>query len=216
MLAHQVPQLPPSARATIAVVTGLTRAQTGGLPAAAVPAMRSVREVIVKGTRMIAEIESMEACLSTIQALLAEGLAEGPEHSPSETASRVERLSEEVARSLKAKERVRQSIEMLAKAADEARQYSQIVERTSPGWTAAIDRVAPVTAELLRDLKGLDLEDVAESAAPELQSTLSLALAEQGLLEWGAQLPADEEPLVDADAGLAVTWTSEQGWAVGR
>ncbi|MBI4605655.1 MAG: hypothetical protein HY721_27125 [Planctomycetes bacterium] len=37
-------------------------------------------------------------------------------------------------------------------------------------------------------------------------------LAEVGLAEWGASLPADEEGLVDMSAGKPVRWVEGQGW----
>jgi hypothetical protein len=37
-------------------------------------------------------------------------------------------------------------------------------------------------------------------------------LAETGLADWGASLPADDEQLVDASAGTPVRWVEGQGW----
>jgi hypothetical protein len=37
-------------------------------------------------------------------------------------------------------------------------------------------------------------------------------LAETGLAEWGASLPAEVEGLVDMNAGQAVRWVEGQGW----
>jgi hypothetical protein len=37
-------------------------------------------------------------------------------------------------------------------------------------------------------------------------------LADTGLAEWGASLPAGDEGLVDPSAGKAVRWTPGQGW----
>lgn len=37
-------------------------------------------------------------------------------------------------------------------------------------------------------------------------------LAETGLADWGASLPADDEALVDEAAGKAVRWIEGQGW----
>lgn len=37
-------------------------------------------------------------------------------------------------------------------------------------------------------------------------------LAEAGLADWGASLPADDEGLVDVAAGKAVRWVEGQGW----
>jgi hypothetical protein len=37
-------------------------------------------------------------------------------------------------------------------------------------------------------------------------------LADAGLAEWGASLPAGDEGLVDANAGKAVRWVEGQGW----
>lgn len=37
-------------------------------------------------------------------------------------------------------------------------------------------------------------------------------LAETGLADWGASLPADDESLVDASAGRPVRWVEGQGW----
>lgn len=37
-------------------------------------------------------------------------------------------------------------------------------------------------------------------------------LADAGLAEWGASLPADDEGLVDASGGRAVRWIEGQGW----
>ena len=37
-------------------------------------------------------------------------------------------------------------------------------------------------------------------------------LAETGLADWGASLPADDEGLVDEAAGKAVRWVEGQGW----
>jgi len=37
-------------------------------------------------------------------------------------------------------------------------------------------------------------------------------LAEAGLSEWGASLPADDDGLVDQDAGRAVRWVEGRGW----
>ncbi|MCC6749044.1 MAG: hypothetical protein IT371_15395 [Deltaproteobacteria bacterium] len=38
------------------------------------------------------------------------------------------------------------------------------------------------------------------------------ALAETGLADWGASLPADDEGLVDESAGRPVRWVEGQGW----
>ncbi len=46
-----------------------------------------------------------------------------------------------------------------------------------------------------------------ESPHPE-----ATELADLGLSDWGAALPADEESLVDASAGKAVRWVEGQGW----
>jgi hypothetical protein len=37
-------------------------------------------------------------------------------------------------------------------------------------------------------------------------------LAETGLVDWGASLPADDEGLVDESAGRPVRWVEGQGW----
>jgi len=37
-------------------------------------------------------------------------------------------------------------------------------------------------------------------------------LAETGLADWGASLPADDEGLVDESAGRPVRWVEGQGW----
>lgn len=37
-------------------------------------------------------------------------------------------------------------------------------------------------------------------------------LAETGLADWGASLPADDEGLVDETAGKPVRWVEGQGW----
>ena len=37
-------------------------------------------------------------------------------------------------------------------------------------------------------------------------------LADTGLADWGANLPADDEGLVDVRAGRAVCWIEGQGW----
>lgn len=37
-------------------------------------------------------------------------------------------------------------------------------------------------------------------------------LAETGLADWGASLPADDDGLVDVSAGKAVRWVEGQGW----
>ncbi|MBX3131410.1 MAG: hypothetical protein KF718_32125 [Polyangiaceae bacterium] len=37
-------------------------------------------------------------------------------------------------------------------------------------------------------------------------------LAETGLADWGASLPADDEGLVDESAGKPVRWAPGQGW----
>ncbi len=46
-----------------------------------------------------------------------------------------------------------------------------------------------------------------ESPHPE-----AAELAETGLAEWGARLPADNESLVDVSAGEPVRWVEGQGW----
>jgi hypothetical protein len=40
----------------------------------------------------------------------------------------------------------------------------------------------------------------------------AVELAETGLAEWGASLPADDEALVDEAAGKPVRWVKGQGW----
>jgi hypothetical protein len=42
--------------------------------------------------------------------------------------------------------------------------------------------------------------------------TEAAELAEMGLAEWGASLPADDEGLVDMSAGRRVHWIEGQGW----
>jgi hypothetical protein len=37
-------------------------------------------------------------------------------------------------------------------------------------------------------------------------------LAETGLADWGASLPAGDESLVDESAGMSVRWAPGQGW----
>lgn len=37
-------------------------------------------------------------------------------------------------------------------------------------------------------------------------------LAETGLADWGASLPADDEGLVDESAGKSVRWVEGEGW----
>lgn len=46
-----------------------------------------------------------------------------------------------------------------------------------------------------------------ESPHPE-----AAELADAGLSEWGASLPADDDGLVNEDAGKAVRWVEGQGW----
>jgi hypothetical protein len=46
-----------------------------------------------------------------------------------------------------------------------------------------------------------------ESPHPE-----AAELAETGLADWGASLPAEVEELVDMNAGRAVRWVEGQGW----
>jgi hypothetical protein len=40
-------------------------------------------------------------------------------------------------------------------------------------------------------------------------------LAETGLADWGASLPAHDEVLVDESAGKPVRWVEGQGWVEG-
>jgi hypothetical protein len=40
-------------------------------------------------------------------------------------------------------------------------------------------------------------------------------LAEEGLVEWGAGLPADDDGLLDASAGKPVRWIEGKGWSGG-
>ena len=40
-------------------------------------------------------------------------------------------------------------------------------------------------------------------------------MAEEGLVEWGAGLPADDDGLLDASAGKPVHWTEGKGWSGG-
>lgn len=40
----------------------------------------------------------------------------------------------------------------------------------------------------------------------------ALPLADMGLADWEASLPAGDEDLVDIHAGTPVRWTSGQGW----
>jgi len=43
----------------------------------------------------------------------------------------------------------------------------------------------------------------------------ALELAETGLADWGASLPAEDEGLVDETAGKAVHWVEGTGWVEG-
>jgi hypothetical protein len=40
----------------------------------------------------------------------------------------------------------------------------------------------------------------------------AVELAEQGLADWAASLPPDDEGLVDVNAGKSVRWLEGQGW----
>ena len=40
-------------------------------------------------------------------------------------------------------------------------------------------------------------------------------VAEEGLVEWGVGLPADDDGLVDASAGKPVHWVEGKGWSGG-
>lgn len=40
----------------------------------------------------------------------------------------------------------------------------------------------------------------------------AMELAETGLADWGANLPSDDEGLVDEAAGKPVRWIQGQGW----
>lgn len=40
-------------------------------------------------------------------------------------------------------------------------------------------------------------------------------LADAGVTEWGASLPAGDDDLVDVAAGKSVRWVEGQGWAFG-
>lgn len=40
-------------------------------------------------------------------------------------------------------------------------------------------------------------------------------MAEAGLAGWGAALPPDDDGLVDASSGKAVTWIEGKGWTRG-
>jgi hypothetical protein len=46
-----------------------------------------------------------------------------------------------------------------------------------------------------------------ESPHPE-----AVELADVGLADWGARLPADDEALVDSSTGKAVRWVEGEGW----
>ena len=57
---------------------------------------------------------------------------------------------------------------------------------------------ATLPAELLRSLENPHLE--------------AAALADAGLAEWGASLPAGDDDLVDMKTGKAVRWVEGRGW----
>ncbi len=79
---------------------------------------------------------------------------------------------------------------------------------------AAIDRyernrsrfVAEAVAHELERRRREGLLQSLRSPHPE-----ALAVAELGVADWGASLPADES-LVDASAGTSVRWVEGQGW----
>jgi hypothetical protein len=65
---------------------------------------------------------------------------------------------------------------------------------------------AAVEHELIRRRRDSLLRSLA-NPHPE-----AAGLAETGLADWGASLPADDEGLVDEDAGKPVRWVEGQGW----
>jgi hypothetical protein len=64
-----------------------------------------------------------------------------------------------------------------------------------------------VKHELARRRREGLLRSLASPPHPE-----AAELAETGLAEWGASLPADNESLVDESAGRPVRWVEGQGW----
>lgn len=63
-----------------------------------------------------------------------------------------------------------------------------------------------VTRELARRRRAGLLRSI-KSPHPE-----AAELADVGLEEWGASLPAGDEDLVDRSAGKAVRWVAGRGW----
>jgi hypothetical protein len=208
-----MPELPPSVGATVMVLSGLALVLSY---ATHVPATtrgaRTADEVGLKAQRLVAELESMQATLATVKALLNEPAPQIPEHTAAEITAHVERLAEEVGRLSKLKSRIRQAAEMLAKAVRDAQPFARALERVLPGWAAALVKVQPVIEELLKEIDGLDFEAIVRSIAPELQAMLAMTMAAQGFDEWAARLPSEDGPLVDEADGVPIRWSLEHGW----
>lgn len=63
---------------------------------------------------------------------------------------------------------------------------------------------------MTRELRRRDRESLERSLGNPHPETLELADA--GLADWCASLPAEDEELVDRSAGTPVRWIEGQGW----
>jgi hypothetical protein len=212
-MSGQIPELPPSMGATFAILAGLALAlsPTGKAVMGAREAARASDEVRTKARRLYSELERLQAEHNdTLSWLRSSAPA-----TPASIAGQVEEMGERIQRFFTALRRVEQGADQLERALAGAAPHAHSLERMHRGWREAVAKAHGVLAKFRSDVSDSEFLRQVDPNNPMFKEMLLRSLAEQGLQEWTANLPAEEGPMFDASDEQPVHWDSAVGWVEG-
>jgi hypothetical protein len=214
-MAARVPEMPSSLSLTLAAVAGLAFifAHAGHAIAGAKAARGAAEEVRRKAERLGTELGAIAAVGDQGKALAS---ARGSHTSAAEHAANAERMTDLLRNLREAFRRSEQAAAMLEAAVGKAKPFGPTLERLLPGWNDRTSALTPLLEQLRRDLERSRRESEEGHLEQDAHTLLSRALAEQGLQEWAASLPVEDQELVNEDDVEPVRWDPEQGWQPGH
>jgi hypothetical protein len=209
------PEVPDSFGITLAAVTGLAFvfAHAGRAVAVAKPVRAAALEVRRKAERMAEELGAIAVLREEALSLTSES---GADLSASDATMQAETMADQLRRVREGLRRAGQAASMLDAALKEAEPFAANIERMMPGWR---ERTGSAFRETLGQFRREVQRLEAASQSPQFddltRALLGRSLAEQGIREWAASLPPEEEPLVDDDDIEPIHWDADRGWLPG-
>ena len=211
MTVAQLPTLPPSVGTTVAMLATLAFVLASGARVNTnARAGKTANDVLVKAKRLAAELQAtMDLQQTAVERVESLG---GSGKTPTSWVLTTEAMAESIAEFQAALDRDVRAAEMLLTALHATRPHTQTLERLKPGWRKATAALTASTEKMLGEVRAVDFSGVVASVRDQITGMLQMGMAEQGMAEWAASLPREEEDLVDLSEAKPVMWDLTHGW----